>query len=261
MDRLRLVKIGGTLLEREDGLGAFLDAFAGLRGRRILVHGGGAQASRIGRKLGVEPVMKEGRRITDPATLDVVTMVYAGLNAKRIVAALQARGCNAVSLSGPDGNLLSARRRPVGEIDFGFVGDVERNGVNAELLAALLNEGLVPVLNAITHDRSGTLLNTNADTIAATVAGAMSDLFDVELTFVLDRPGVLADPGRDESVLPYLTPSQVDNLKQSGAIGGGMIPKIDNAVTALSNGVAAVRICGAEGLGDPNSGTKILNDR
>lgn len=261
MDRLTIVKIGGALLDREEEFGRLLDAFAALDGAKILVHGGGPQADRIGRKLGIEPVMRNGRRLTDADTLELVTMVYAGLNAKRIAAGLQSRGCNALGLSGADGNVLAARKRPVGEIDFGFVGDLYPDDVNVGLFDMLLTNGFVPLLSPITHDGLGGLLNTNADTIASVVACAMADRYDVGLTYVLDKGGVLSDPADDASVLPSLTATEIERMKEDGGIGGGMFPKLENALAALAGGVADVKICGADGVADDAAGTNILDDR
>lgn len=257
MDRLTIVKIGGSLLENSALLDPFLDDFHALKGPKILVHGGGPQANRLGRKLGIEQQMFQGRRITDAATLDLVVMVYAGLNAKRVVAGLQARGCNALSLSGVDGNLLKAVKRPVGQVDFGFVGDVVPAGVNVPLLTSLLDSGYVPVLNAITHDGEGLLLNTNADTIAGTVAGALAEAVPVDLVLVLDRPGVLSDPGDDDSVIPVLTKEKIEEMKQRGTIAGGMMPKIANALAALREGVRTVRVGDYTALRESRSGTRI----
>ena len=257
MDRLTIVKIGGSLLENPALLGSFLDDFHVLEGPKLLVHGGGPQANRIGRQLGIEPQMFQGRRITDAATLDLVVMVYAGLNGKRVTAELQARGCNALSLSGVDGNLLAATKRPVGEVDFGFVGDVIPEGVNVSLIRSLLDSGYVPVLNAITHDTAGLLLNTNADTIAGTVAGRLASEGPVDLVLVLDRPGVLGNPDDDGSVIPVLKEEQIEDMKQQGTIAGGMMPKIANALAALRRGVRTVRIGDYTALRDSGSGTRI----
>lgn len=258
MERLTVVKIGGSLLESADRLERFLDAFAALEGKKLLVHGGGAQAGRIGRAMGVEPQMWNGRRITDAAALDVVTMVYAGLNSKRIVALLQKRGCNAVGMSGPDGNAVRGTVRPVGEVDFGFVGDITPEGIGLPVLSLLLENGYVPTLNAITHDGDGRLLNTNADTIAATVAAALAVLYNVRLLLVHDRPGVLGDVNDDGSVIDALGPVAIAKMKEEGAIAAGMLPKIDNALAALRAGVGSARIGDERILERGDCGTQIV---
>lgn len=257
MDRLIVAKIGGNLFEEPERLGRFLDRFCPVAGPSVLVHGGGPQADRVARSLGIEPVMWNGRRITDGKMLDVVTMVYAGLNGKNLVARMQAQGRNAISLSGVDGNLLTAVRRPVGEIDFGFVGDITPNDVNIGFLQSLLAQGIVPVINAVTHDGKGSLLNTNADTIAVTVAAALSIHYTVELLLITDRPGVLADPDDPSSVLTELDPQSIALLMADGTIAGGMMPKIDGSLVALKGGVASVRIGNEEMLVSEREGTAI----
>ncbi len=255
---LTVVKIGGSVLENPDTLNEFLESFHKREGYKVLVHGGGPQANRVGRQLGVEPAMHHGRRITDRATLDVVTMVYAGLNAKQLVSRLQQLGCNALSLSGPDGNLLTGVKRPVGDVDFGFVGDVDAGGVNVALLRLLLENNYVPVLNSITHNGDGVLLNTNADTIAATVAVALAQDCYVELVLILDHPGVLADPSDSSSVIPELRSDEVEEMKREGTIAGGMMPKITNAIAALTQGVATVRVGDCTALRNLDAGTQIF---
>ena len=202
--------------------------------------------------------MQNGRRITDEEMLDVVTMVYAGLNGKKIAALMQGKNCNAISLSGVDGNVIAATKRPVGEVDFGFVGDIDPEGVNTDFLSILLEQKVVPVLNAITHDRNGTLLNTNADTIATTVAAALTSRYSVELLLLTDRPGVLANPNDSTSLFSELHPSQVSALIDEGTISGGMIPKIENALGAIRCGVSAVRIGDGEMLESDRAGTRII---
>lgn len=257
-NHLTVVKIGGSVLENPDTLNEFLESFHRREGYKVLVHGGGPQANRVGRQLGIEPVLHQGRRITDRATLDVVTMVYAGLNAKQLVSRLQQLGCNALSLSGPDGNLLTGVKRPVGDVDFGFVGDVDAGGVNVELLRLLIENNYVPVLNSITHNGDGVLLNTNADTIAATVAVALARGFHVDLVLILDRSGVLADPSDSSSVISGLRSNEVEEMKREGTISGGMMPKITNAIAALTQGVATVRVGDCTVLTNANAGTQIL---
>lgn len=258
MKELTVVKIGGSLLEDTDRLERLLDSFSAMQGRTLLVHGGGPQANRIGRALGIEQQMWNGRRITDAATLDLVTMVYAGLNSKRIVALLQKRGCNAVGMSGADGDIVRGAKRPVGDVDFGFVGDIAVEGIGAATLALLLENGYVPVLNAITHDGDGQLLNTNADTIAATVAAALARFYRVDLLFVHNRPGVLGDVNNDGSVIRSLHPAGIAEMKEAGTIASGMLPKIDNALAALRCGVESVRIGDEQILEGQDRGTRII---
>lgn len=264
-DGVTIVKIGGALLDDVAGVESLLERFAAIDGAKILVHGGGPQADRMLHALGSEPRKEEGRRITDDAALDVAVMVYAGLNGKRIVAALQRLGCDAIGLSGADANVLRAVRRPVGAIDYGAVGDLEEGAVNVERLHGLIASGLVPVLNAITHDGAGNLLNTNADTIAAVVAAALAPAAlapaaPVDLLFVMERPGLLADPGDDASVIAHVDPDAIARLQAEGIISGGMTPKITNALAALRAGVRSVRIGDGEMLRDRTAGTTITLD-
>ena len=257
MDKLTLIKIGGGLLEDRERLESILDLFCEVPGKKMMVHGGGAQANRIARDLGLEPVMHKGRRITNRLMLDVVTMVYAGLNAKQLVAMMQKRNCNALSLSGADGNLLSATKRPAGEVDFGLVGDITPKSVRTDLLKLLLHEEIVPVINAITHDGNGGLLNTNADTIATTIASALAEHFVVDLLFLTDQPGVLGTPGEPVSLFTSLHPDKINELVESGIIGGGMMPKIENSLAALKGGVKSVRIGDEQILTSDSAGTFI----
>jgi len=219
-------------------LQALLKGFAAMEGPKVLVHGGGREATALAGKLGIPVQMVEGRRITDAATLEVVTMVYAGLVNKRLVSRLQALGVNAIGLCGADGALVRSHKRPpVNGIDYGFVGDVD--GVNADLLASLLSSGFVPVVSPLTYDGKGSLLNTNADTIASTVATALAGQFDVTLTFCFDLEGVLDASG---TVIPQIDAASFETLKTTGALTGGILPKITNALAAVKAGVGAVRI-------------------
>ena len=234
-------KIGGNVLNNPPTLYEALDYFNALVEPAVLVHGGGRRADEVLRATGAEPRMVEGRRITDHETLEVVTMVYAGSINKDIVAQLQARGTNAIGLSGADGNAILATKRPVREIDYGFAGDVV--AVNAPLLDALLRLGLRPVLCPITHDRHGQLLNTNADTIANETARALAAAgHTVQLHYCFELPGVMRDLRDPESVIERLTPTTYDRLRDEGVIAGGMIPKIDNALRAIADGVSSVVI-------------------
>lgn len=237
---LTIIKIGGHVIDEEDSLQSFLSDFAQIEGAKILIHGGGKIASAIGNKLGIETKMHEGRRITDEATRDLVTMVYAGLLNKKIVASLQANGLNSIGLTGADGNLLKAKRRPIQEVDFGFVGDVTKNDVNLSLLEQLLSLGMVPVIPALTHDGQGHLLNTNADTMAAILAEAMSSKWSVTLCYCFEHSGVLRDLKKEE-VIKTLSEVEADALHQEGIIHSGMLPKLHNAFRASQAG-AVVRI-------------------
>lgn len=236
--KVQVVKVGGQVAEDPVQLQALLKGFAAMEGPKVLVHGGGREATALAGKLGIPVQMVEGRRITDAATLEVVTMVYAGLVNKRLVAQLQALGVNAIGLCGADGALVRSHKRPpVNGIDYGFVGDVD--GVNADLLASLLSSGFVPVVSPLTYDGKGSLLNTNADTIASTVATALAGQFDVTLTFCFDLEGVLDASG---TVIPQIDTASFETLKTTGALTGGILPKITNALAAVKAGVGAVRI-------------------
>ena len=236
--KVQVVKVGGQVAEDPVQLQALLKGFAAMEGPKVLVHGGGREATALAGKLGIPVQMVEGRRITDAATLEVVTMVYAGLVNKRLVAQLQALGVNAIGLCGADGALVRSHKRPpVNGIDYGFVGDGD--GVNADLLASLLSSGFVPVVSPLTYDGKGSLLNTNADTIASTVATALAGQFDVTLTFCFDLEGVLDASG---TVIPQIDAASFETLKTTGALTGGILPKITNALAAVKAGVGAVRI-------------------
>lgn len=246
---IKVVKIGGNVVDDPQALARFCDDFAALRGPKALVHGGGKEATRLSGRLGVATTMLQGRRVTDAATLEVVTMVYAGLVNKRIVAMLQARGCNAIGLSGADANAITATRRPATPVDYGFVGDIDPAGVDGEAIAALIEQGLVPVFCAITHDGHGQLLNCNADTVARSVAlGLAGGAEKVGLVYCFEKDGVLSDPDDDASVIPTLDPASYDELRARGSIHSGMIPKIDNAFDSLRRGVATVTIKSAANL-------------
>jgi acetylglutamate kinase len=246
--QLTVVKIGGNIIDNVEKLSAFLKDFAAVKGFKILVHGGGKIASEIGKKLGIEPNMVNGRRITDAQTLNLVTMVYGGLINKNIVAELQALGCNAIGLTGADGSILPAVKRPVAEIDYGYVGDVESENIKAELVKKLMQYGLVPVFAPLTHDGHGNLLNTNADTIAQEIAKALSPYMQVQLIYCFEKKGVLIDAGDDNSVINCITSKDFTELKEREIISGGMIPKLENAFTAINQGVHEVIIGQAEEL-------------
>jgi acetylglutamate kinase len=256
---LTIVKIGGNIIDDKDKLTSFLKCFAALEGKKILVHGGGKIATDIGLKLGVQPNYAEGRRITDSTTLDLVTMVYGGLINKNVVAALQSEGCNAIGLTGADGNLIKAGKRAVVNIDYGFVGDVETGGVNTGVLDTLLKADLVPVFAALTYDsQQGGLLNTNADTIARILAMSMAGQEEVRLVYCFEKDGVLNE---DQSVIPCIRPADLERLKANGVIKEGMIPKLVNACEAVEAGVKKVVIGNAMNFEDiikGVSGTEIV---
>ena len=257
---LYVVKIGGNVIDNPEACSRFLDAFSKLSGTKILVHGGGKVATQIAAKLQIETQMVDGRRITDKPMLDVVTMVYGGLVNKNLVAMLQTKGCNAIGLTGADGGIIRSVKRPVKTIDYGFVGDIE--AVNDVQVNALLNSDLVPVIAPLTYSNEGLLLNTNADTMASAMAVAMAKHYDVNLIYCFEKRGVLSDPENDDSVIPSLTPDQYAGYKESGAINKGMIPKLDNAFTALNSGVKKVIIGKAEHIHQlikGESGTTIIN--
>ncbi len=261
MKKLSVIKIGGNVIDNSEKLYQFLLDFTALPGDKILIHGGGKIASELGATLGVEAKMVEGRRITDIETLRVVTMVYAGLINKNMVAQLQAKGCNAIGLSGADGNVIKAVKRPVGEIDYGYVGDLDASSVSTATLSTLLNAGMVPVLCAITHDGDTQLLNTNADTIASAVAVAMSSLYETSLVYCFEKRGVLRDIDDDRSLVNEIKLEQFETLKNEGVVSGGMIPKLHNAFEAIKSGVSAVYIGKADELPQINGnnfGTRLI---
>jgi acetylglutamate kinase len=254
MQKLTIVKIGGNVIDHSENLHHFLNDFTKLEGPKILIHGGGKIATEMSKSLGIEAKMVDGRRITDAETLRVVTMVYAGLINKNIVAQLQAKGSNAIGLTGADGNIIKAKKRPVIEIDYGFAGDLDENSVSVENLSALLNAGFVPVLCAITHDGNTQLLNTNADTIASAVAVAMSSDFETHLVYCFEKKGVLKDVNDDTTVVKEIKESDFEPLKADGTVAGGMIPKLQNAFDAINKGVTSVYIGKADELLEINNG-------
>ncbi len=255
MNPLTILKIGGNVIDNPDALARFLTNFATLKGDKILVHGGGKIATQIAEKLGIETTLINGRRITDQAMLDVVTMVYGGLVNRQIVAKLQSRRVNAIGLTGADAGLVLAHKRPVGAIDYGFVGDID--AVDSGRLQAFLNQELVPVFAPLTYDSGGNLLNTNADTMASALAVDLAIRNAVTLVYCFEKPGVLSNPDDDSSVIPELTPAIYEQHKAAGTINKGMIPKLDNAFAALQNGVKQVIICHADNVGQPNIGTTL----
>lgn len=237
---LNIIKIGGNIINDELALESFLKDFAVLEGPKLLVHGGGKRANEISEVLGLHPKMIAGRRVTDEATLEVVTMVYAGLLNKKITAQLQKLNCNALGLSGADANCILAHKRMVAEVDYGFAGDVD--AINAEFITLLLQNNVTPVFCAITHDGNGQLLNTNADTIASEIAIALSDFYEVTLNYVFELKGVLENIADKNSVIPHINMKKYEQLIEDGVISEGMIPKLHNCFNALKRGVQKVNI-------------------
>lgn len=261
MEQLTIIKIGGNVIDNSANLHQFLLDFTALPGQKILVHGGGKIATELGESLGITAKMVDGRRVTDIETLRVVTMVYAGLINKNMVAQLQAKGNNAIGLTGADGNIIKAKKRPVQTIDYGYVGDLDEQSVDATALANLLNAGFTPVLCAITHDGDSQLLNTNADTIASAIAVAMSNLYETQLVYCFEKKGVLKDVNDDDTVVRAIQANEFEGLKADGTVAGGMIPKLQNAFDAIQKGVTAVYIGKANelpALGTGEFGTKML---
>jgi len=264
--KLTLVKVGGAIVENEASLHALLTEFAKIPCHKVLVHGGGRSATKVAEQLGLPQQMIAGRRVTDAETLRVVTMVYAGLVNKNIVAQLQARGVNALGLTGADMNVIQSHRRAPKNVrledgtqqlvDFGFVGDIDQ--VNADLLADLIAKGVVPVVSPIGHDTHGALLNTNADTIAAEVAKALAHHFEVTLMYCFEKKGVLLNPDDDDSVIPQITSQEFPRLVEEGVVSGGMLPKLENAFAAIASGVAQVVITQANAIADAKAGTHLI---
>jgi acetylglutamate kinase len=248
MEKLFIIKIGGNVIDDEKNLSSFLDDFAAVKGPKILVHGGGKIATKIGDKLGIESKYINGRRITDADTIDVVTMVYGGLVNKKMVAQLQSRGCNAIGLTGADANILPANKRPVKDIDYGFVGDVDSAQLSVSSLVSLLSAGLTPVMAPLTHDGKGQMLNTNADTIASTLAVGLSSKYDVRLMYCFEKKGVLENVDDENSVIPLITKDIYAQLLAGKKLFDGILPKIDNAFAAINSGVKEVLIGDARDL-------------
>lgn len=246
MADLKVIKIGGNVIDNDLALERFLRDFAALEGRKILVHGGGKLATRMAERLEIKQQMVDGRRITDRSTLDVVTMVYAGLINKRIVAMLQSFGCNAMGMSGADGGIIRANRRSPEPIDYGFVGDIAE--VDGKRLQTLTTEGITPVICSIMHDGKGTLLNCNADSVASAVAVAASRIQPTSLIFCLEKNGVLTDVDDDLSVIPTITRDSFATLRADGIVNKGMLPKIEGAFRAIDGGVQCVVIKHADNL-------------
>ena len=268
MDKLYVIKIGGNIIDDEQKLSLFLKDFAQIEGHKILVHGGGKLATKMAAQLDIEQQMIDGRRVTDAETLKVVTMVYAGLINKKIVAQLQANNCNAIGLTGADGNLIKAHKRNHPTIDYGFVGDVDSGQLLVDNWQIFLSNKLTPIIAPITHDGKGNLLNTNADTIAQEIAKLLSIIYDVKLIYCFEKSGVLLDVNDDNSVIPLLTKQYYRELKTpldgtwAPRIFAGMLPKLDNAFAAINSGVSKVIIGKAEELQQlitGEKGTTIIN--
>ncbi len=255
MKKLTIIKVGGGIVENDESLKRLLKNFAAVEGNKLLVHGGGRSATKMAEKLGVETKMVDGRRITDEAMLQVVTMVYGGMVNKNIVAGLQAEGVNALGVTGADMNLILSVKRPVKTVDYGWVGDVK--SVNATGIAGLIASGIVPVIAPLTHDGEGHMLNTNADTMAGETAKGMAELFDVTLVFCFEKDGVLMDENDDSSVIAELGTELYAELKDKGIVNKGMIPKLDNSFATLTAGVKEVIITHANNLNDLTKGTHI----
>ncbi len=254
---LTIVKVGGAVVEDEARLSRLLADFSAIEGRKVLVHGGGRHATAVASSLGIESKMVGGRRITDSQMLEVVTMVYGGLVNKNIVARLQACGIDALGLTGADIDVIRSHKRPVKDVDYGFVGDVER--VDGGKLSQLIEAGITPVMAPLTHDGQGNMLNTNADTIAAETAKALAGQYDVTLIFSFEKKGVLARPDDDDSLIPVITRADYMRYAADGTVSGGMLPKLENAFNAISAGVSRVNITLATAI-DGRHGTMIVEE-
>lgn len=254
-DKITVVKVGGAVVEDDAQLSQLLTDFKGIEGNKVLVHGGGRRATKIAAQLGIESHMVNGRRITNADMLQVVTMVYGGLVNKNIVARLQAEGVNALGLTGADMNIIRSHKRPLKDgVDFGFVGDVDN--ADGAMLRTLIEAGVTPVIAPLTHDGKGNILNTNADTMAAETAKALAEHYDVTLIYSFEKKGVLANPDDDDSVIDVITHGDFERYKADGTIAGGMIPKIENALSAVDAGVNKVIITLATAI-DGKHGTTI----
>lgn len=255
MEKVTIVKVGGAVVEDNEQLAQLLTDFAAIPGKKVLVHGGGRRATKVAAALGIESKMVNGRRITDAQMLEVVTMVYGGLVNKNLVAKLQAKGVNALGLTGADMDVIHSHKRPGKDgVDFGYVGDVEH--ANGKMLQTLIQENITPVMAPLTHDGNGNILNTNADTIASETAKALAPYYDVTLIYSFEKKGVLSNPDDDDSVIPVITRADFEKYQADGTIGGGMIPKIENALAAVDAGVKEVIITLATAI-DGKQGTVI----
>ena len=262
MERLFIIKIGGNVIDEEKTLLPFLKDFTAIDGKKILIHGGGKIATKIGEQLGIQSKYIEGRRITDDATIDLVTMVYGGLVNKKIVARLQSFDCNAIGLTGADGNIIPALKRPVRDIDFGWVGDVESGKLKIESLKLLLEGGFVPVFAPLTHDGQGHILNTNADTVASSLAVVSSEYYEVRLIYCFEKKGILENVDDDNTVINLINKPIYQQLLREQKLFAGILPKIDNAFAAIDAGVKEVLVGDAKDLlqntGEKTSGTLFI---
>ena len=240
MEKISVIKIGGNIIDNEANLASFLTAFSRIEGPKILIHGGGKLATKMAADLHIPQQMVDGRRITDAATLKIVTMVYAGYINKNIVAALQSKNVNALGICGADANIIKAHKRIHATTDYGFVGDID--AVDVTKIVQLLDAGLSLVVAPITHDGAGQLLNTNADTMAQAIATAISSVYEVSLVYSFEKKGVLSDIHNNDSVITVIDPENYASLKATGQVNEGMIPKLDNAFEALQKGVTRVII-------------------
>ena len=261
-EKLTIVKVGGAVVEDEAQLAQLLRDFSAIEGRKVLVHGGGRKATKMAERLGIETTMVNGRRVTDAAMLEVVAMVYGGLVNKNLVARLQANGVNALGLTGADANASHSHKRPTlvvdgSPVDYGYVGDVDR--ADGQMLSRLIEAGITPVMAPLTHDGEGHILNTNADTIASETAKALAPFYDVTLIFSFEKKGVLRNPDDDDSVIPVITHADFERYKADGTISGGMLPKIENALSAVDAGVGRVIITLATAI-DGQHGTAIVKN-
>jgi len=264
-EKVTVVKVGGAVVEDPEQLAELLDNFSAIEGKKVLVHGGGRRATKVASQLGIESHMVGGRRITDEQMLSVVTMVYGGLVNKNLVARLQAKGVNALGLTGADMDVIRSHKRPLKSVkmddgttqmvDFGYVGDVDY--ADGARFASLLDSGITPVVAPLTHDGEGNMLNTNADTMASTVAKALAERYDVTLIFSFEKKGVLSNPDDDDSVIPVITRALYNKYVGDGTISGGMMPKIENALEAVESGVKRVIITLAAAISDDTQGTTI----
>ena len=246
--KLFVIKIGGNILDNAAAQQLFLQQFADISAKKILVHGGGKIATTIGKQLEIEPNYIYGRRITDEATIDLVTMVYGGLINKKIVATLQSMNCNAIGLTGADANIIPANKRPVAEIDYGFVGDIKNEEIAVNNLQVFLENNIVPVMAPLTHDGEGQMLNTNADTIASALAVALSQQYDVRLIYCFEKKGVLENIEDETSVISLINKKKYQQLLNDKKLADGILPKIENAFAAINSGVQEVLIGDAEDL-------------
>lgn len=248
MEKIFIIKVGGNVLDEESLLHSFLKNFATIPEKKILVHGGGKIATTIGKQLGIEPNYINGRRITDTATIDLVTMVYGGLVNKKLVASLQSMKCNAIGLTGADANIIPATKRPVKEIDFGFVGDIDSSQLTVEGLQLFINNNIIPVVAPLTHDGKGRMLNTNADTIASSIAVALSKQYDVRLIYCFEKKAVLECMEDENSVIKFMNKEKYSQLLADKKLADGILPKIDSAFAAIDSGVKEVLIGDANDL-------------